>query len=180
MDEIHLNIIGGDMLKRFFFCAMILFSGSIYASVSIFVAPNWERETNSVKEIYEYLDDIKYDNSIVDSSYTDVIQCELGIYRDRLQKKLVDFNGRGVCKISITTGNTNVKDLLPPDVVIFNDFAENSLPDCQKLHKKLQEVVDGDSSFFYPERIKSEGLLSIDLIFVLNGGSDRVAANGDK
>jgi hypothetical protein len=53
---------------------MILFSGSIYASVSIFVAPNWERETNSVKEIYEYLDDIKYDNSIVDSSYTDVIQ----------------------------------------------------------------------------------------------------------
>ncbi|MWO57223.1 hypothetical protein GQM82_23100, partial [Escherichia coli] len=101
-------------------------------------------------------------------------------YRDRLQKKLVDFNGRGVCKISITTGNTNVKDLLPPDVVIFNDFAENSLPDCQKLHKKLQEVVDGDSSFFYPERIKSEGLLSIDLIFVLNGGSDRVAANGDK
>ncbi|QIF16539.1 hypothetical protein [Escherichia coli] len=159
---------------------MILFSGSIYASVSIFVAPNWERETNSVKEIYEYLNDIKYDNSIVDSSYTDVIQRELGIYRDRLQKKLVDFNGRGVCKISITTGNTNVKDLLPPDVVIFNDFAENSLPDCQKLHKKLQEVVDGDSSFFYPERIKSEGLLSIDLIFVLNGGSDRVAANGDK
>ena len=60
------------------------------------------------------------------------------------------------------------------------NFAENSLPDCQKLHKKLQEVVDGDSSFFYPERIKSEGLLSIDLIFVLNGGSDRVAANGDK
>ncbi|HAN9571933.1 TPA: hypothetical protein IGQ67_004818, partial [Escherichia coli] len=84
-----------------------------------------------------------------------------------IQKKLINFNGKGVCKLSITTGNTGVKNIEPPNVVLLNSLAENSSPDCKKLYREIQSVVGNESSLLFPEKIKSNGLLSIDMIFIM-------------
>ncbi|MFB9840585.1 hypothetical protein, partial [Actinoallomurus acaciae] len=78
-----------------------------------------------------------------------------------------NFNGKGVCKLSITTGNTGVKDIEPPDVVLLNSLAENSSLDCKKLYREIQSIVDNDPSLLFPEKIKLNGLLSIDMIIVM-------------
>ncbi|MBC6573180.1 hypothetical protein [Escherichia coli] len=157
------------MFKRllFLYAALLFLSEGAYASVTVFIAPSWERNTDSVNEIYKYIEDINSNNHIIDQAYVEPIRKELGVYRDNIQKKLINFNGKGVCKLSITTGNTGVKNIEPPNVVLLNSLAENSSPDCKKLYREIQSVVGNESSLLFPEKIKSNGLLSIDMIFIM-------------
>ena len=171
-DEIHQPIMGMDyMIKRllFLYVALLFLSEGAYASVTVFIAPSWERNTDSVNEIYKYIDDINSNNHVIDQAYVEPIRKELGVYRDYIQKKLINFNGKGVCKLSITTGSTGVKDIEPPDVVLLNSLAENSSLDCKKLYREIQSIVDNDPSLLFPEKIKLNGLLSIDMIIVMGG-----------
>lgn len=158
------------MIKRLFLLyVVLLLSEGAYASVTVFIAPGWGRNTDSVDEIYKYIDDIKNNNHEIDQTYPNPIRNELGIYRDNIQKKLINFNGEGICKIWIATGNTGVKDIEPPNVVLLDSLAENSSSDCKRLYREIKGIVDKDPLFLFPEKIKLYGLLSIDMIIVMGG-----------
>lgn len=88
-DEIHQAIMGMDyMIKRLLllYVALLFLSEGAYASVTVFIAPSWERNTDSVNEIYKYIDDINSNNHVIDQAYVEPIRKELGVYRDYIQK----------------------------------------------------------------------------------------------
>lgn len=145
------------------------------AAVEVFVAPaGWQRSTDSTEEIKDFLSDVKVGNRTAENSLSPELSNALTDYRNQVRKQV---NGvftqpeqkkylGTICKISFTTGKMASTDPTPPEVVTLDFLADNTLPGCKVLTKKLVQLVTHSSLRKYPTPIKENGLLSIDMIYV--------------
>lgn len=154
----------------------LLVVGNASALVKIFIAPGWERSTNSTSDIKSFLSDINNKQDVINDSGSKELNSALINYRDRVKNKLAMMysgneldNYKGtVCKISFTTGKTGLNDPTPPSIINLDFLADNKSDGCVNLTKKLKKMVENDSDLKYPYIVKKNGLLSIDLIYVFS------------
>jgi len=155
--------------------AALLMISDATAAVDIFVAPaGWQHSTDSTEEIKGFLSDLKVNNRTDGNSLSPELNNALTDYRNQVQKQvngmftqteLKNYSGT-ICKISFTTGKTASTDPTPPEVVTLGFLADNTLPGCKVLTKKLGLLVTHGSLRKYPVLVKDNGLLSIDMIYV--------------
>lgn len=148
---------------------------AVAADVEVFVAPaGWQRSTDSTEEIKGFLSDLKVGNRTAENSVSPELSNALTDYRNQVRKQingvftqteLKKYLGT-TCKISFTTGKTASTDPTPPEVVTLDFLADNTLPGCKVLTKKLGQLVTHGSLRKYPILVKENGLLSIDMIYV--------------
>lgn len=157
-----------------FVLVMISIINSVHASVQVYIAPSWERRTDSTSEIKKYLSEINYNqNVIIDSSDSGVMKKTLNKYRKEIetylsndfpQKDTLKYKGT-FCKVSFTSDKTSPEVINYPEVVSFDFFADNTSPGCKILTRELVKIVK-NNNLIYPYEIKKEGLLSINMIYV--------------
>lgn len=154
---------------------LMISNANAFAAVDVFVAPaGWQCSTDSTEEIKDFLSDVKVCNTIAESSVSPGLSNALTGYRNQVRKQingvltqteLKKYLGT-ICKISFTTGKTAYTDPTPPEVVTLDFLADNTLPGCKVLTKKLEQLVTHGSLRKYPTLVKKNGWLSIDLIYV--------------
>jgi len=157
--------------------AALLMMNTAKAAVQIVIPPaGWQQKTDSTTDIKSYLADRNSGHEGVKSVYPADLTHAIEKYKDEVQhetlsmftaKEINDYAG-SICKISITTGKTADTDPSPPEVLALDFLADNTAPACIKLAKKLTDTVNKNRNLSYPQKVKSAGVLSIDMIFIFD------------